>query len=112
MEIYTGIDILEIERFKRAVERYGNRFLNKIFSPDEIENLKEDILKMCISFSFKESIWKALPDEFQKKIYLKDIEILWKENQPFLINKIENFNSCLSFTLNNKYVITFVLLYY
>lgn len=112
MKIYTGIDILEIERFKKAFKGYGDRFLNKIFSPEEIQNFKGDILKMCISFSFKESIWKSLPDEIQKNFYFKDMKILWQGNNPLFISKIENFNFLLSYTLNEKYVITLVLVYH
>ncbi|MFN4226817.1 MAG: 4'-phosphopantetheinyl transferase superfamily protein [Candidatus Ratteibacteria bacterium] len=110
MKIYTGIDIIEIERFKKAYEKYKEKFLKKIFFSDELELLKGNIIKLCISFSFKESIWKALPERIQKKLLFKDIRIGWNKDKPFLLKGIENYEIIFSYSINEKYVITFVLL--
>ena len=32
----TGVDIIEIPRIKQVLDRYGQRFLNRVFTPDEI----------------------------------------------------------------------------
>jgi len=109
MEISVGIDIVEIDKFEKIYKKYGERFINKIFTLSEKKYLKNDILKMAISFSFKEAIWKALPDEIQKKFFFKDINIGWKDNKPFLLNKIDNLHFLLSFSYSKKYVITLVL---
>ncbi|MCM8767306.1 MAG: 4'-phosphopantetheinyl transferase superfamily protein [Candidatus Omnitrophica bacterium] len=110
MEIHTGIDIIEIERFKKAYEKYREKFLKKIFFNDELKLLKENLIKLCISFSLKESIWKALPEKTQQKLLFKDIKIGWKENKPFLLKKIRNYKILFSYSINENYVITFVLL--
>ena len=35
--LHTGIDLIEIERIARAVERWGDRFLDRVFTPSEAE---------------------------------------------------------------------------
>ena len=40
MNISTGIDLIEISRIEKALERHGDRFIKKIFSPDEIQRLR------------------------------------------------------------------------
>ncbi|MCM8784667.1 MAG: 4'-phosphopantetheinyl transferase superfamily protein [Candidatus Omnitrophica bacterium] len=110
MKIYTGIDITEIERFKKAYEKYKEKFLKKIFFNDELEFLKGNLLKMCISFSFKEAIWKTLPEQIQQKLLFKDIKIGWDKGNPFLLEIIENYEIVFSYSTTEKYVVAFVLL--
>ncbi len=111
MEIQVGIDIIEIERFKNAYRKYKQRFLKKIFSAEEIKFIKGDIIKMCISFSLKESIWKSLPENIQKNYTFNKLKIGWKKDTPFLLNKIKNYKLLISYSATEKYVITLVLLF-
>ena len=37
MVLGIGIDIIEIERIKASVEKFGDRFLNKIFTSVELD---------------------------------------------------------------------------
>jgi len=110
MKIYHGVDLIEIERFKKAYEKYGEKFLKKIFFDDEILLSEKKLLKMCISFSFKESIWKSLPEKIQEKLIFKDIKIGWNDNKPYLMKKIKNYKVLLSYSLSDKYVLTVALL--
>ena len=89
MELYTGIDILDIDRFRRAIERYGERFLKRVFTEKELTAIpaKEKNLYLSISFSFKESIWKAMPEAMQKDFYFRDVEVLWKRRKPLVALK-------------------------
>src|SRR5579885_3602699 len=41
MLVGTGIDLVEIERVAHSIERYGDRFLNKVFTPEEILTVSE-----------------------------------------------------------------------
>ena len=84
MELYTGIDIVDVDRFRRAVERYGERFLARIFTEKELSTIPaaEKNLFLSTSFSFKESVWKAMPETMQKDFYFRDIEVLWKRKNP------------------------------
>lgn len=111
MEIYTGIDIIEFEKFERVYKKYGEKFLKKVFHPEEVELLKKDILKLCISFSFKEAIWKALPEKEQKKFFLKDLKIIWRNNQPFLFLNYNTYCINLNFSFSKKYIITLAFLF-
>jgi holo-[acyl-carrier protein] synthase len=36
MLLYTGIDIIEVERVAQAAQRWGTRFLERVFSPGEV----------------------------------------------------------------------------
>ena len=36
MIVGTGIDIAEVDRIKATIERFGRRFLERVFTPDEI----------------------------------------------------------------------------
>lgn len=111
MDIQPGIDITEIKRFKKAYKKYKGRFLNKIFSEEEMKYLKGDILKMCISFSFKESIWKALPQQLQKKYHFKKIKIIWNGSENPLLLFERNYKFSLSYLISKKYVITIAFLF-
>lgn len=36
MKIRTGIDIIEVDRIQEAIENQGERFLNKVYTKNEI----------------------------------------------------------------------------
>ena len=63
MIIGTGIDIVEIDRIQKAVERWGDVFLNHILTPVEIRHAKEFKLPYqhyAGRFAAKEAIFKAM----------------------------------------------------
>ena len=39
----TGIDLIEIERVRDLLDRYGTRFLGRVFTPQEITELGENV---------------------------------------------------------------------
>jgi len=58
-----GTDIVEIERIKLAVERRGQRFLDRVFTPDEISycyRRKNPFPHLAARFAAKEAMVKAL----------------------------------------------------
>ena len=58
-----GVDIVEIERFRRAVERRGRRFLEKIFTEEEMEycfSMKDPYPHLAGRFCVKEAVLKSL----------------------------------------------------
>ena len=76
--IGVGIDIIEVTRLNKAIERYGSKFLTRVFTDDEIEYCK--IKKHCnehyaARFAAKEAFVKALGTGIAKGIRWKDIEI-------------------------------------
>ena len=40
IHISSGVDLIEIERVTQAIERHGECFLNRIFTPQELAELK------------------------------------------------------------------------
>lgn len=66
-----GTDIIEIKRIKDAVEKWGERFLNKIFTKNEIAyccKKKDPFPHLAVRFAAKEAVIKAisLEDRGQK----------------------------------------------
>jgi len=80
IQILTGIDLIEIERVKKIIERHGNSFLRKVFTEKEIEycNAKKSsgVQSIAARFSAKEAVLKALGTGLTQGISLKDIEII------------------------------------
>jgi holo-[acyl-carrier protein] synthase len=63
MILGTGIDIIEIERIRKAVERWGDMFLKHVFTPIEIEHAKKfkfPYEHYAGRFAAKEAIFKAV----------------------------------------------------
>ncbi len=63
MILGTGVDIIEIVRIQKAVERWGELFLKHVFSPLEIENaqkFKFPYQHYAGRFAAKEAIFKAM----------------------------------------------------
>jgi len=74
--IGIGIDITEVTRLRKAIEKWGDSFSNRIFSEKELAIAKEKINKfqhLAGRFAAKEAIFKAAGDP---TIGFKDIEIL------------------------------------
>jgi holo-[acyl-carrier protein] synthase len=78
MIIGTGIDVIEVSRIKKALDMWGNRFLNRIFTKRELSYAsKKKFLheNLAARFACKESVLKAFGDT-RVGIRLKNIEIL------------------------------------
>ncbi len=72
----SGIDIIKIRRIKNAGERWQERFIERIFTNDEIDycSKKSDKwMHFAGRFSAKEAVKKALRQE--KNLHWRDIEI-------------------------------------
>lgn len=58
--ISSGIDLIEIERIAQAIERHGDRFLNRVFTPQELAELNGNPASLAGRFAAKEAASKAL----------------------------------------------------
>jgi holo-[acyl-carrier protein] synthase len=56
----TGVDLIEITRVERVLERYGDRFLERVFTPAEILYCRARMPELAARFAAKEAIAKAL----------------------------------------------------
>lgn len=58
--IEVGIDIIEIERIGRVLERFGDRFLHRIYTPTERQRYGKRVPELAARFAAKEATMKAL----------------------------------------------------
>jgi len=56
----TGVDLVEIARVKRMLTRYGDRFLERVFTPTEILYCQARPAELAARFAAKEAVSKAL----------------------------------------------------
>ena len=56
----TGVDIIEIERIQKAMERHGQRFLRRVFTAGELEESAGNPSSLAARFAAKEAVAKAL----------------------------------------------------
>jgi holo-[acyl-carrier protein] synthase len=72
-----GVDIIEVERVRRLRERYGPRFLSRILSPREKEQIHGDPDQYVAGrFAAKEAAMKALGTGWRRGVRWQDVEIL------------------------------------
>jgi holo-[acyl-carrier protein] synthase len=60
MALAVGVDLIELARIRRAVERHGERFLVRVYTPDEIGRYRERLPELAARFAAKEAVSKAL----------------------------------------------------
>lgn len=96
MKFNCGTDIIEIKRIQDSIESLGDRFINKIYTENEIgycESKKNQKYQhYAARFAAKEAIFKAISDKLDSKFDMdwKDVEIINNANgKPFVnfINK-------------------------
>lgn len=82
----SGIDIVEIEKLEKAVKRWGDIFLKRVFTDIELAYSKKKRYPMqhlAARFAAKEAIFKAFNDA---SLGWKDIEILNDdEGRPYCV---------------------------
>ena len=119
MILGNGVDIVDNLRIKKAIK--NQRFINRIFSKDEIKNSKKMNNKIQFyakRFAAKEAFLKAIGTGISKGLILRDISVKNnKDGKPMLvINKkikqyilrkyrIKKFNTHLSLSDENNYSI-------
>ena len=111
----VGTDIVEVDRIKYLIEKYGDRFLNRVFSKDEIkycENFRVPAIHYAGKFSAKEAIIKSLPNKF-KNIFLryKDISISNNDRgKPFMnCRRIDSKSIDISISHTKEHAISFAV---
>ena len=97
MIISNGIDIIDIRRIKKTIDKYGFRFKNKCFHPDEInksEKRSKSVESYAKRYAAKEACAKALGTGLARGVFWKDIEI---NNNKFGKPQIKLHNNALKF---------------
>ncbi len=88
MIIGSGIDIVEVPRFRKTQKKWGDGFLNKIFTENEITYSKKRRFQsqhLAARFAAKEAVLKAFGDKLSSVNNWQDIEILNdKSGKPYV----------------------------
>lgn len=78
-----GIDLVEISRVENSLERWGDRFINRIFTKNEIEYCHRNVRaasRFALRFAAKEAFSKALGLGFRNGLSLRHIEVMRDPN--------------------------------
>lgn len=55
-----GVDIVDIERVESAIKRWGERFLNRIYTEAELRTCQDRFSSLASRFAAKEAVMKVL----------------------------------------------------
>jgi holo-[acyl-carrier protein] synthase len=83
-----GVDICEIDRLRKIIEQHHERFINKIFTPEEIkycQRKQDPAPSFAVRFAAKEALLKALGTGLRDGIRWRDMEVTNDPHgKPFL----------------------------
>jgi holo-[acyl-carrier protein] synthase len=78
MIVGTGIDIAEVPRIRRSLERFGDRFLKRIYTAGEIrycDSKANRVERYAARFAAKEAAMKALGTGWSHGVRWRDCEV-------------------------------------
>jgi holo-[acyl-carrier protein] synthase len=78
MIVGTGIDIVEVPRIGQSIERFGERFLKRIFTPAEIRYCQAKanyVERFAARFAAKEAGMKAIGTGMRGGVSWQDFEV-------------------------------------
>jgi holo-[acyl-carrier protein] synthase len=81
MIVGTGIDITEVPRIREAIQRHGERFLQRIFTEGEIQYCESKVNRVeryAARFAAKEAGMKAIGTGWNHGVRWRDIEVARK----------------------------------
>ena len=129
MIIGIGTDILNLDRLKIILNKYDQKFIDRIYGKNEIKISKRKLINSINyfgkRFSAKEATWKALNPNRGEGIFFKEIEILNDINgrpylffsgatKQFIEKKEKNLKAKLKFDISlsddSPFVIAFVVI--
>ena len=79
MIVGTGVDLAEVDRIRQAIERYGKRFIDRIYTPAEIayvERKANRFERYAARFAAKEAGMKAIGTGWRRGVRWLDFEVL------------------------------------
>ena len=124
-----GTDLVNSQRVEKLLNKFGEKFLFKIFSNEEINNSKKSYNKALYfskRFAGKEAFWKAISPNRENTLHLNEIEILsTNDGKPYVnligvtknkIFKLEKslnrtFNFHVSISDEKPYALAFVIIF-
>ena len=87
--IGIGVDVIECARIRHSMDRFGDRFLHRVFTEGEIEysmSMKFPERHLAARFAGKEAASKAFGTGIGRTMGWRNIDIRKKESgEPFLV---------------------------
>jgi holo-[acyl-carrier protein] synthase len=88
MIVGVGIDTVEIPRLRKTLARYGDRFIQRVFTPEERDYCAahaDPAPHFAVRFAAKEALFKALGTGWARGVTWQDVEVRRKAPAaPFL----------------------------
>ena len=115
----VGVDIVDIRRIRQSYEKYGEKFLQRVLTENEISycRKKKDMMpSVAARFAAKEAVSKAIGSGISRGFSWKSVEVVNEEhgkpslkvlNEAFGVSS-ERFR--LSLSHSGDYAVAFVLL--
>jgi len=123
MILGTGVDIAEVARIRQSIERFGDRFLHRIFTDGEIlycERKASRFESYAARFAAKEAGMKALGTGWNHGVRWRDVEVVRPKGQRPTIQfhgeaaaiaaKLGTKNIALSITHTSEQALAHVIL--
>lgn len=79
MIIGSGVDLAEVSRIRASIERFGDKFVNRIYTPVEIAYVQRKASRFeryAARFAAKEAGMKALGTGWRRGVRWKDFEVV------------------------------------
>ena len=86
----VGVDIIEVARVQRMIDKFGDKFLKRMFTANEVgyseERPKSKFQHYAARFAAKEALFKAFKGDWKTGIIWKEIEVInEKLGNPVLV---------------------------
>jgi len=75
----TGVDLVEVHRIRQSIERFGARFIERVFTPREIayvERKANRFERYAARFAAKEAGMKAIGTGWRRGVRWQDFEVV------------------------------------
>ena len=75
----NGVDIVEVDRIRKSIQRGGKHFLNKVFTVRELQyarKKKNRYESLAARFATKEAVIKAFGERVDRRLSLRQIEVI------------------------------------
>lgn len=100
MILKTGIDLIEIHRMQSALDRHGERFLERVFTPAEISECRGRADALAACFASKEATVKALGTGIGPVSWVEVETLHHRSGEPYLVlhGRAESIAAALGLT--------------